>query len=172
MIIWMTGLSGAGKSTIAKGLSTALSDFERPIMILDGDEVRAGLNKDLTFSRQDRKENVRRVAEIAKLLYHSNLIVIVAIICPFEEDRLMVNELLKDCSTVNIYVKCSVRICAKRDPKGLYKKVKSGTIKEFTGISSPFEEPNVIDLVIDTEALDIDQSVNYITKYCKSNFLI
>lgn len=172
MIIWMTGLSGAGKSTIAKGLSIALSDFERPIMILDGDELRAGLNKDLTFSRQDRKENVRRVAEIAKLLYQSNFIVIVAVICPFEEDRSMVSELLKDCSIVNIYVKCSVRICAKRDPKGLYKKVKSGAIKEFTGISSPFEEPNLVDLVINTEELNIDQSVRHIINYCKSNFFV
>ncbi|AME05348.1 adenylyl-sulfate kinase [Bacillus siamensis] len=149
-ILWLTGLSGSGKSTIANAAARELFEQGYQVIVLDGDNIRHGLNKDLGFSDDDRKENIRRIGEVAKLFVQQGTIVITAFISPFREDRDQVRELVAEGEFNEIYVKCDLDICEKRDPKGLYKKARNGEIPFFTGIDSPYEEPNAPELVLDS----------------------
>jgi adenylylsulfate kinase len=171
-VLWFTGLSGAGKSTLANAVDTLL--YRRGIRsyVLDGDNIRHGLNRGLGFSEEDRKENIRRIGEVAKLFVDSGLIVLTAFISPFREDRDNVRKLLEEGEFIEIYVKCSLAECEKRDPKGLYKKARAGQIQEFTGISSPYEEPLAPELVIDTEKLSAEQAAEQIIAYLQRNSYI
>lgn len=161
MTIWMTGLSGAGKSTIANALEKKLFVSGKTTMILDGDNVRIGLNKDLGFSKEDREENIRRVAEVAKLMNDAGIIVIVSFISPFREDRRNAKKIIGDAFR-EIYISTSVEECTRRDTKGLYKKALQGLIPNFTGVSSPYEAPRKADVVVDTEGKSVDICVNQI----------
>ena len=140
-VIWFTGLSGSGKSTISVALEKALFEEGKHSYRLDGDNVRHGLNKNLGFSPKDRKENIRRIGEVSKLLVDAGTIAITAFISPYREDRDEVRDILEDGEFIEVYTECSVEECEKRDPKGLYEKARSGEIKEFTGISAPYEAP-------------------------------
>lgn len=161
-ILWLTGLSGSGKTTLALKLKERFLSQGVLAVILDGDVVRTGLCKDLGFSDQDRSENVRRLGEVAKLFLSNDIIPICALISPLEKQRAIVRTIANDVSFFEIYVKCSIEGCIKRDPKGLYKRAMTGEIKEFTGISSIYEIPEKPDIIIDTELFGIDQCVNLI----------
>jgi adenylylsulfate kinase len=164
--IWYTGLSGSGKSTIAVRVEEKL--FERGIKtyILDGDNIRHGLNKNLGFSPEDRTENIRRIGEVSRLFVDAGIMVMTAFISPYREDRDKVRALLKDREFIEVFVDATIETCEERDPKGLYKKARSGEIKEFTGISAPYEEPLKPELVVNTtEEKDIDKNANKVIKY-------
>lgn len=141
MVIWFTGLSGSGKSTLANAIDKNLNDIGFQTYLLDGDNIRMGLNKDLGFSPDDRKENIRRIAETAKLFADSGKIVITAFISPYEEDRKMARNIIGE-DYLEIFLDVPLHVCEARDPKGLYKKARSGEIKGFTGIDAPYERPN------------------------------
>ncbi len=163
-ILWFTGLSGSGKSTLAKALHKRLFDKGYQVFMLDGDNIRNGLNRDLGFSPDDRSENIRRVGEVAALFAQAGTIVISSFISPYREDRRRVRSIAPD-DFHNIYIKASVEACEKRDVKGLYKKARAGEIKQFTGIDAPYETPLNPDLIIDTEILNIEESVAELFKY-------
>lgn len=156
-VIWMYGLSGSGKSTLANRLERELHADGRLVKVLDGDNVRTGLNRNLGFSDEDRLENIRRVAEVAKLFAECGVIVIASFITPNNALRDLAREIIGDEDLLEVYVKASFETCAARDPKGLYAKVKAGEVKQFTGRDSVFEEPSRADLIIDTEANDEDR---------------
>jgi adenylyl-sulfate kinase len=158
--LWLTGLSASGKSTLAYALEHALVNAGRPCYVLDGDNIRHGLNKSLGFSQQDRHENIRRISEVAKLMNDAGLIVITAFISPLREDRQMAKQIIGDDCFREVYVSTSIDVCESRDPKGLYAKARSGLVKEFTGISAPYEAPLNPDLVIDTSTLTMDEHLN------------
>ena len=161
-IIWLTGLSGSGKSTIANELAIKLQQEGKLAYILDGDNVRMGLNKDLGFSNDDRKENIRRIAEVAKLLSDAGVIVITAFISPFREEREKAKEIIGRDNFIEVFVRTSLETCEKRDPKGLYKKARAGEIPMFTGIDSPYEEPLNYDIMVSG---DMDSNQNESTKF-------
>ena len=161
-VIWLTGLSGSGKSTIANELAIKLQEKGKLAYILDGDNVRMGLNKDLGFSDDDRKENIRRIAEVAKLLSDAGVIVITAFISPFREERERAKDIIGRDNFLEVYVKADLEVCEERDPKGLYKKARSGEIPMFTGIDSPYEEPINPDILTRTDKQDIKESVEFI----------
>lgn len=161
--IWFTGLSGSGKSTLANALECRLNAVSKATFILDGDHVRRGLCRDLGMSAADRSENVRRTGEVAKLMVDAGLIVICAFISPYERDRRTVRSILKQ-NFYEIYLDTPLEICEQRDPKGLYKKARSGKLQNFTAISAPYETPRCPDLVIDTAVLQIDESVEQIMR--------
>jgi len=165
MLLWFTGLSGSGKSTIAGELEYQLFKKGLKTYLLDGDNVRHGLNKDLGFSNEDRKENIRRIAEVSKLFVDSGTLVMTAFISPFIEERELARSLLNSEEFVEIYIRCPLSICEERDPKGMYKKARSGEIKKFTGIDSPYEEPPKAELVIDSDKLSVEDAVGEIIKY-------
>lgn len=167
-VLWFTGLSGAGKSTLATEVERELFKYGIRTYVLDGDNVRHGLNKNLGFSPDDRKENIRRIGEVAKLFVDSGLFVITAFISPYREDRDMVRAMHPEGEFIEVYVKCSIDVCEQRDPKGLYKKAREGEIKDFTGISAPYEEPSVPELVIESDKQDIDVSVQQVITHLKS----
>jgi adenylylsulfate kinase len=167
LVVWLTGLSGSGKSTIANELAIKLQQEGKLAYILDGDNVRMGLNKDLGFSDDDRKENIRRIAEVAKLLSDAGVIVITAFISPFREEREEAKNIIGRDNFVGVYVEAPLMVCEDRDPKGLYKKARNGEIPMFTGIDSPYEEPINADLTISTENNSIDVCVNFIYKNLK-----
>jgi bifunctional enzyme CysN/CysC len=169
-ILWFTGLSGSGKSTLAKHLHKRLFDKGYQVTMLDGDNVRKGLNRDLGFSETDRSENIRRVGEVATLFAQSGMIVICSFISPYREDRRRVRAMAPDAFN-NIYIKASVEACEKRDTKGLYKKARAGEIKDFTGISAPYEEPLNPDLVIDTEKMPLEESIDALLKYVEHELI-
>lgn len=171
-IVWFTGLSASGKSTIANAVESELFELGVRTYVLDGDNVRHGLNADLGFSREHRKENLRRIAEVSKLFADAGIVVFCAFITPFEDDRDYIKSLLGDSNFSEVYIKCNIEVCIDRDPKGLYKKALAGEIKEYTGISSPYDEPKNPDLVIDTEKSDIEESVALLLEYLKNNFNI
>ena len=154
MTIWMTGLSGSGKSTLANALEIEMHKVGKHTMLLDGDNVRLGLNKDLGFSSEDREENIRRIAEVSKLMNDAGLIVLTAFISPFAMDREIARKIIGEEYFFEVYVNTSLEVCEERDVKGLYKKARSGEIKEFTGISSPYEEPIKADYTIDMSKYD------------------
>ncbi|NUO08144.1 MAG: adenylyl-sulfate kinase [Candidatus Brocadia sp.] len=163
--IWLTGLSGSGKSTIAVELEHALIENKHHAYILDGDNIRHGLNKNLGFSPEDRSENIRRIGEVAKLFTDANMITITAFISPYRQDRDNVRKLLKDGEFIEVYVKCPVEVCEQRDTKGLYKKARAGEVKEFTGISAPYEEPLHPELTVDTSKMTVDESTRAVLNY-------
>ena len=163
--VWLTGLSGSGKSTLANLLEKAL--WERGIrsFVLDGDNVRHGLNKDLGFSPEDREENIRRIGEVAALFTEAGIINVTAFISPYKGDRDKVREIMADGDFVEVYVKCDLDECEKRDPKGLYKKARAGEIPEFTGISAPYEEPDKAELIVDTTSQSQEDSLQALLSY-------
>ena len=163
--IWLTGLSGSGKSTIAVELEHALIENKHQAFILDGDNIRHGLNKNLGFSPEDRTENIRRIGEVAKLFTEANIITVAAFVSPYREDRDNVRKLLGDGEFIEIYVKCSLEVCEERDTKGLYKKARAGEVKDFTGISAPYEEPLNPELTIDSSKLSVEESAREILNY-------
>ncbi|MCK0471461.1 adenylyl-sulfate kinase [Alkalihalobacillus sp. APA_J-10(15)] len=171
-ILWFTGLSGAGKSTLANALEQQLFRQGKASYILDGDNVRHGLNKGLGFSDEDRKENIRRIGEVAKLFVDAGTVVCTAFISPFKEDRDRVRELVEEGEFIEVYVRCSLEACEQRDPKGLYKKARAGEIPSFTGISSPYEEPESPELIIDSDQLSVEESIETIITYLKENEIL
>ena len=168
-VLWLTGLSASGKSTIANALSKKFHLMNIKNYVLDGDNIRHGLNKDLGFSPNDRKENIRRIGEASKLFVDAGLIVMTAFISPYREDRDQVRNLLETGHFLEVYVKCPITECEVRDPKGIYKKARSGEIKEFTGISAPYEEPESPEIVIETNKMTVDDCINKILDYLVEN---
>lgn len=169
VVIWFTGLSGSGKSTISVELEKALFNQKITSYRLDGDNIRHGLNNNLGFSPEDRKENIRRIGEVGKLMVDAGVVTMTAFISPYEEDRNIVRNILEEGEFIEVFTKCSLDECESRDPKGLYKKARSGEIKEFTGINAPYEEPSNPEIVIDTEHESVEESVNKIVAYLKEN---
>ncbi|MCM1989266.1 adenylyl-sulfate kinase [Oceanirhabdus seepicola] len=165
MVLWFTGLSGSGKSTIAVQVEKELYKKGFVTYLLDGDNVRYGLNSNLGFSNEDREENIRRIAEVSALFKDAGLITLVSFISPFRKSREFAKQKIGSITFVEIYVKADVETCAKRDPKGLYKKVKKGVIKNFTGISSPYEEPENPDILLDTRELSVEEAANKVIKF-------
>lgn len=161
--MWMTGLSGAGKSTLAFALERELIGAGRACCVLDGDNVRHGLNRDLGFSAQHRSENIRRIAEVAKLMNDAGLIVITAFISPFRADRAMAREIIGADLFMEVYVSTPLKVCEQRDPKSLYQRARSGEVAEFTGISSPYEAPADPALVLDTSMLTREEAVKLLS---------
>ena len=168
-ILWFTGLSGSGKSTIANAVEFELFKRGRKTYLLDGDNVRHGLNKDLGFSEQDRIENIRRIGEVAKLFVDSGLIVLTAFISPFKSDRQIARSLVKYDEFIEVFIDTPLEVCEQRDPKGLYKKARDGAIKNFTGISSPYEAPEEPQIHIKTDEHSIQECadivINYLIKF-------
>lgn len=158
-VVWLYGLSGSGKSSIANALEKRLFEMGNHTYCLDGDNTRLGLNKDLGFSAVDRLENVRRVAEVAKLMADAGMIVLVSLITPYEEQRTLAKEILKNERILEVYVECALETCEQRDPKGLYRKARSGEIPNFTGISDPFEEPVESAFRVNTSQYDLNECV-------------
>ena len=160
--LWMTGLSGAGKSTLANAFEQELNKMGKHTYILDGDNLRHGLNSDLGFNEADRNENVRRAAEAAKLMVDAGLIVIVGLISPFKKERQRARSLFKDNQFKEIYISTSLQECERRDVKGLYEKARRGEVKDFTGIDSPYEFPEKPDVIIDTQDKSVSECVQLI----------
>ena len=165
--IWLTGLSGSGKSTLANSLESALFKKGCNTIILDGDNIRHGLNRDLGFSNVDRAENIRRIGEVAKLLSENGIIVITSFISPFRKDRDSVRKKMRKGDFIEVFLNCDIRTCVKRDPKGLYKKAHSGNIKDFTGKSSSYEKPLHPEIELDTAALKADKCAQMIIGYLR-----
>jgi adenylyl-sulfate kinase len=157
--IWLTGLSGSGKSTLAKALERRLVDLGRPCYVLDGDNLRHGLNRDLGFSPEDRGENIRRVAEVARLMNEAGIIVIAAFISPYREDRESARRVVGGDRFVEVHLSADLATCEGRDPKGLYRKARAGELPGFTGIGAPYEIPETPDLVLDTGRLTIEEGL-------------
>ena len=167
-LIWFVGLSGSGKSTLASRVEQELHQMGRLTYILDGDNVRSGLNKDLDFSEASRVENIRRIGEVSKLMVDAGLVVITAFISPFRSDRETIRELVGADRFVEVHVDCPIEECEKRDVKGLYAKARQGLISNFTGISSPFEAPEQPEVRVQTHLNDIDECTNTIINYLKN----
>ncbi len=170
-LIWFTGLSGSGKSTIANALESYLHDREILTYTLDGDNIRFGLNKDLTFSAADRTENLRRIAEVAKLMIDSGVVTIASFISPLISDREMIRDIVGSENFLEVFVNTSLEECERRDVKGLYKKARAGEIDNFTGISAPYEAPLSPDIEIKTEELAVNEAVNLIYDHIKSTIV-
>jgi len=158
-LLWFTGLSGSGKSTLAHAVEARLFKMGVRSYVLDGDNIRSGLNKDLGLSAEDRKENIRRIAEVAKIMVDAGILVFAAFIAPYRESRQFARELMEKFSYYECYVKCALEICEARDPKNLYKRARRGELKNMTGIGSPYEEPEAPELTIETDRFTLDQSV-------------
>lgn len=165
--LWFTGLSGSGKSTVSVALEKELHKLGIHTYRLDGDNVRHGLNKNLGFSPEDRKENIRRIGEVANLMVDAGLVTLTAFISPYREDRDGARALLEENEFIEVYVKCSVEECEERDPKGLYQKARAGEIKGFTGIDAPYEEPSNPEVIVDTEKQSLEESVQVLITYLK-----
>jgi adenylylsulfate kinase len=172
VVIWFTGLSGSGKSTLAHVLEEKLFNESCITYVLDGDNVRHGLNSNLGFSDSDRKENVRRIGEVSKLMLEAGIIVMTAFISPFRVDREDVRKLVSKGDFIEIYCKASLEICEKRDVKGLYKKARAGEIKNYTGIDSPYEAPENPELMLDTDNETLNESVSKIYNFLKEKEII
>lgn len=164
-VLWFTGLSGSGKSTLANAVDEALFQHRCRSYILDGDNIRHGLNSDLSFRTEDRKENIRRIGEVAKLFVDSGQIISSAFISPFREDRQLVRSMFAPGEFIEVFVNCPIQVCEERDPKGLYKKAREGVIPDFTGITSPYEIPYSPEIMIETDKMPIEQSVEKILAY-------
>lgn len=169
LVIWLTGLSGAGKSSLAIAVNNELQTHGIQSMVLDGDQLRIGLCADLGFSAQDKSENLRRAAEVAKLVTKSGVVVLAAFISPYKRDRNMVREILHDQNFIEIYCNANLEICELRDVKGLYKRARSGELVDFTGISSPFEAPIDSEINLDTGAEVAIDCVNKVMDYLRNN---
>jgi len=164
VVLWFTGLSGSGKSTLADALETELNKRGFATMLLDGDNIRTGINSDLGFSEQDRKENIRRLSEIVKLFYDAGIVVLTAFISPFISDRDTIRAKLPEGRFVEVFVDTPLEICEQRDTKGLYAKARKGEIKNFTGIDSPFEKPPKPEVTVPTAERSIEESLNQLLK--------
>ena len=167
-IMWFTGLSGSGKSTIAHNLEKKLFGRGIKAYVIDGDNIRAGLNKDLGFSVKDRGENIRRIGEVAKLFVDAGILVITAFISPYTKDREFARSLVEHDEFIEIYVKCPLEVCKQRDVKGFYKKANEGIIKNFTGVNDPYEEPEHPEIVVETDKMGVDESVGIIISYLEN----
>ena len=167
VVLWFTGLSGSGKSTLAHAVENALYQMGCSTYVLDGDNIRHGLNKDLGFSPADREENIRRIGEVSQLFVQAGVIAMTAFISPYRGDRDKARKIAGEGNFVEVYVKCDLGVCEERDPKGLYKKARAGEIKEFTGISAPYEEPDNAELVIDTSTESLEQSAERVLDYLR-----
>ncbi len=163
-VIWFTGLSGSGKTTLASALEKRLFELNYFCQILDGDNVRSGINKNLKFTEQDRIENIRRIAEVSKLFMNCGIILICAFISPTNEIRKMAHEIIGNDDYLEIFVNTPIEVCEQRDPKGLYKKARAGEIQNFTGVSSPFEAPENPFIEIDNSNPEIDKTVTQLLK--------
>jgi adenylylsulfate kinase len=170
--VWLTGLSGSGKSTIAVDLEKRLWERGVRAYILDGDNIRHGLNKNLGFSPDDRTENIRRIGEVAKLFTEAGMVALTAFISPYRADRDQVRALMKEGDFVEVYIDCPVEVCEQRDVKGLYKKARAGEIKEFTGISAPYEAPAKPELTIATDKQSVEDSAKQILDYLKGRGIV
>ena len=166
-ILWFTGLSGSGKSTIANAVEVELNRLNKHTYLLDGDNIRLGLNKGLSFNDKDRIENIRRIGEVSKLFVDSGTIILTAFISPFKRDRQIVKDLVEENEFIEIFVDTPLEVCESRDPKGLYKKARSGDIANFTGISSPYEEPIKANIVL--QNTNINDSVKTVLDYLEIN---
>ncbi len=171
-LIWFTGLSASGKSTICHRVERELFNRGVRAYVLDGDNVRHGMNSNLGFSREDRKENLRRIAELSKLFVDAGMIVLSAFISPHKTDRAYIKKHLQGDNFIEVYVKCSVSECEKRDPKGQYRKARAGIIKNYTGISAPYEEPENPDITLDTENDGIEKSARQVLEFLDMNNFI
>jgi adenylylsulfate kinase len=171
-LVWLTGLPGSGKSTISHELEYRLFQRRTKTYVLDGDNVRQGLCKDLDFSAEDRRENLRRVGEAARLFLDAGIVTVAAFASPYRADRLMVRQMFGPGDFIEVYLKCDLKVCEARDPKGLYKKARSGEIKNFTGVSDPYEPPENPEIVLDTDRLSIKESVSKIMDYLGEKGLI
>jgi len=172
VVIWFTGLPSSGKSTLAHAVEEELYTSGHLSYVLDGDNVRHGLNKNLGFSPEDREENIRRIGEVAKLFAQAGVITMTAFISPYRRDRERARQLLEDGEFIEVFVKVSLEEAEQRDPKGLYKKARAGEIKEFTGISAPYEEPISPEVVIDTNELDLGKSKDMVIQYLEEKKII
>jgi adenylylsulfate kinase len=172
VVIWFTGLSGSGKSTLAHSVEEELHNIGCRTFVLDGDNVRHGLSSNLNFSDDDRKENIRRIGEAAKLMMESGVIAMTAFISPFKKDRNLVRQLLPQGNFIEIYCNASLEACESRDVKGLYKRARAGEIKNYTGIDSPYEAPKNPELIIDTESESLEESVTKVIDFLKSKEII
>lgn len=172
VVLWFTGLSGSGKSTVAGALEQAIFERGCRSYLLDGDNVRHGLNRDLSFSDIDRVENIRRIGEVSKLMVDAGLIVLTAFISPFRSDRDMVRRLFEESEFIEIFVDVPLEICEKRDPKGLYKKARTGEIPDFTGISSNYEAPEHPEISLKTHDTQVAESVSAILGYLEAHDVI
>ena len=164
-VLWFTGLSASGKTTLASLLSVELAKEQLACFVLDGDRLRSGLCIDLGFSAPDRAENIRRAGEVARLLIDAGLVVIAALISPYESDRARVRSLFDRDQFYEIFLECPVEVCRRRDPKGLYRKAEAGIIPAFTGITDPYERPSAPDLVLRTGELTIEESMNVLVRF-------
>ena len=171
-VIWFTGLSGSGKSTLAHSVEEELHNLGCRTFVLDGDNVRHGLSSNLTFSDNDRKENIRRIGEAANLMMEAGVIAMTAFISPFNEDRNLVRQLLPQGDFIEIYCNASLEACESRDVKGMYKRARAGEIKNYTGIDSPYEAPDNPELVIDAESKSLEESVAKVIDFLKSKGII
>lgn len=165
LLLWFTGLSGSGKSTIANALEEALSEKKYHTYILDGDNVRSGLNNNLTFSAEDRSENIRRIAEVSNLMLDAGIIVLAAFVSPYRSDREKVKTTVGNKNYIEIFVDTPLEECENRDVKGLYKKARKGEIKDFTGINAPYEAPKDPNISVDTTKLSVEEAVEMILQY-------
>lgn len=173
VILWFTGLSGSGKSTLAHAVEEKLFELGCSTFVYDGDNVRHGICADLTFSEDDRHENIRRIGEVTKLSIEAGIMTLAAFISPFRSDRKKIRNMVKDGDFIEIYCQCSLEVCESRDVKGLYKKARLGEIENYTGISSPYEAPEKAEIVIKTDTESLTQSVEKIVAYLvKNKYLI
>ena len=168
-LLWFTGLSGSGKSTLANGLERRLWEMGKHTYLLDGDNLRHGLNSDLGFGRKDRRENIRRVGEVAKLFVDSGLIVLAAFISPYRRDREWIRERLDRGEFIEIFVDMPLSVCEARDPKGLYRKARSGELSGMTGIDAPYEPPNSPEIHLNDPEASLDEQIGAIVNYLKNN---
>ncbi len=171
-LIWFTGLSGSGKSTVANGVESTLFEMGYATYLLDGDNVRTGLNKDLGFTDRDRIENIRRIAEVAKLMLDAGLVVISAFISPFREERKMIADLIGEENFMEVFVDCPLEICEQRDVKGLYKKARAGIIKNFTGIDSPYEPPLNPKVHVHSDKEELEDSISRVIKAIEPELIL
>jgi adenylylsulfate kinase len=167
LLLWFTGLSGSGKSTIANALEQKLYDIGVKTYSLDGDNIRNGINNDLTFSPQDRTENIRRIAEISNLMIDAGLVTLASFVSPYKKDRDNVRKIVKDVNFIEIFINTSIEECERRDVKGLYKKARAGEIKNMTGISAPYEVPEKPDIEIKTNKKSLEEAVHDIINFIK-----
>lgn len=172
VVLWFTGLSGSGKSTLAHAVEQVLYEKGCRTIVLDGDNVRHGLNKNLGFSPEDREENIRRIGEVAKLFTDAGVIALTAFISPYRADRDKARALVKEGEFVEVYLKCALDVCEERDIKGLYKKARAGEIKEFTGISAPYEEPLNPEVVVDTGVENLKESAQKVLAFLEEREII
>jgi adenylyl-sulfate kinase len=165
VVIWLTGLSGSGKSTIGYALERRLNTGRHLTYVLDGDNMRHGLCSDLGFSHEDRTENIRRIGEVAALFTEAGLIIVTSFISPYISDRALARQRVPEGRFIEVFLDVSVEVCERRDPKGLYKKARAGEILEFTGVSAPYEKPETAELTLDTDSLSVESCVDTIVTY-------